>query len=105
MLRVALAVFICFFLQVEDGIRDGHVTGVQTCSLPISSLWDRCLKLEGVLAQPPGFRRPTNEGTASKIHDNAAGCDIFADATSPARFLTNARISVLMDISDRITPA
>src|SRR5579884_4408784 len=25
-----------FFLQAEDGIRDGHVTGVQTCALPIS---------------------------------------------------------------------
>src|SRR5690625_5486510 len=26
---------ICFFFQAEDGIRDGHVTGVQTCALPI----------------------------------------------------------------------
>src|SRR5690625_3816972 len=25
-----------FFFQAEDGIRDGHVTGVQTCTLPIS---------------------------------------------------------------------
>src|SRR5690625_6348859 len=25
----------CFFFQAEDGIRDGHVTGVQTCALPI----------------------------------------------------------------------
>src|SRR5690625_6406378 len=32
-------VFLCvvvFFFQAEDGIRDGHVTGVQTCALPIS---------------------------------------------------------------------
>src|SRR5690606_39526853 len=27
-----------FFFQAEDGIRDFHVTGVQTCALPIS--WD-----------------------------------------------------------------
>src|SRR5271166_5154443 len=27
---------IFFFFQAEDGIRDGHVTGVQTCALPIS---------------------------------------------------------------------
>src|SRR5690625_1411314 len=27
-----------FFFQAEDGIRDGHVTGVQTCALPISSV-------------------------------------------------------------------
>src|SRR5207253_7924041 len=24
-----------FFFQAEGGIRDGHVTGVQTCALPI----------------------------------------------------------------------
>src|SRR5438876_9091059 len=31
--------FVCFslffFFQAEDGIRDGRVTGVQTCALPI----------------------------------------------------------------------
>src|SRR5438876_9108601 len=26
-----------FFFQAEDGIRDGRVTGVQTCALPISA--------------------------------------------------------------------
>src|SRR5690625_6993313 len=29
------SVLFCFFFQAEDGIRDGHVTGVQTCALPI----------------------------------------------------------------------
>src|SRR5690606_29461738 len=29
-----------FFFQAEDGIRDFHVTGVQTCALPISELLD-----------------------------------------------------------------
>src|SRR6266511_1014935 len=28
--------FFFFFFQAEDGIRDFHVTGVQTCALPIS---------------------------------------------------------------------
>src|SRR5690625_7634033 len=27
-----------FFFQAEDGIRNGHVTGVQTCALPISDM-------------------------------------------------------------------
>src|SRR5690348_17374699 len=27
---------VVFFFQAEDGIRDGRVTGVQTCALPIS---------------------------------------------------------------------
>src|SRR6266487_5760585 len=28
---------VFFFFQAEDGIRDGRVTGVQTCALPIST--------------------------------------------------------------------
>src|SRR5438876_2704760 len=31
--------FFFFFFQAEDGIRDGRVTGVQTCALPISYSW------------------------------------------------------------------
>src|SRR6267154_5217208 len=27
--------FVVFFFQAEDGIRDGRVTGIQTCALPI----------------------------------------------------------------------
>src|SRR5690606_40362424 len=27
--------YLLFFFQAEDGIRDFHVTGVQTCALPI----------------------------------------------------------------------
>src|SRR5690625_6298613 len=34
--------------QVEDGIRDGHVTGVQTCALPI---FDRSGEPMDVLAE------------------------------------------------------
>src|SRR5690606_39524919 len=29
--------FFFFFFQAEDGIRDFHVTGVQTCALPIQN--------------------------------------------------------------------
>src|SRR6266487_5190199 len=35
---VALLLTLLFFFQAEDGIRDGRVTGVQTCALPISAL-------------------------------------------------------------------
>src|SRR5207253_4079028 len=31
---------LVFFFQAEDGIRDGHVTGVQTCALPIFGVID-----------------------------------------------------------------
>src|SRR5690606_40377898 len=30
-----LSLIFFFFFQAEDGIRDFHVTGVQTCALPI----------------------------------------------------------------------
>src|SRR5215510_15734253 len=39
-----------FFFQAEDGIRDGHVTGVQTCALPI------CLAGFEALAHADGAR-------------------------------------------------
>src|SRR5439155_7455790 len=34
---------VSFFFQAEDGIRDGHVTGVQTCALPICRISPRSL--------------------------------------------------------------
>src|SRR4051794_41437898 len=37
-MRISIFFFFFFFFQAEDGIRDGRVTGVQTCALPISLL-------------------------------------------------------------------
>src|SRR5690606_40232268 len=34
-LLVLYGIVVLFFFQAEDGIRDFHVTGVQTCALPI----------------------------------------------------------------------
>src|SRR5689334_24195348 len=33
---ICIIYLLFFFFQAEDGIRDGTVTGVQTCALPIS---------------------------------------------------------------------
>src|SRR5689334_17435318 len=44
--EIGLLVVVFFFFQAEDGIRDGTVTGVQTCALPIC---------QGRLAQPRGY--------------------------------------------------
>src|SRR5690606_39897625 len=35
---------LVFFFQAEDGIRDFHVTGVQTCALPILKMLVACRK-------------------------------------------------------------
>src|SRR5690625_7593263 len=47
-----------FFFQAEDGIRDGHVTGVKTCALPISPA--RCGAARRAGPRPAGewWRRP-----------------------------------------------
>src|SRR5690348_17893828 len=36
---VKMFITFSFFFQAEDGIRDGRVTGVQTCALPIWTEW------------------------------------------------------------------
>src|SRR5689334_24377113 len=38
--RVNVVASAVFFFQAEDGIRDGTVTGVQTCALPIYAAAD-----------------------------------------------------------------
>src|SRR5690606_14989740 len=42
-----------FFFQAEDGIRDFHVTGVQTCALPISA----ALVADGVIGFAGGAQQ------------------------------------------------
>src|SRR5690625_774797 len=42
-----------FFFQAEDGIRDGHVTGVQTCALPIAGMEQLRARLDEVTAAAP----------------------------------------------------
>src|SRR5690606_40571351 len=42
----------CFFVfQAEDGIRDFHVTGVQTCALPICALEPEVVDLANMLVE------------------------------------------------------
>src|SRR5699024_12619110 len=46
-----MLLFVFFFFQAEDGIRDRNVTGVQTCALPI------CI-ISTVLPTPAPPNRP-----------------------------------------------
>src|SRR5690625_6250702 len=48
-----------FFFQAEDGIRDGHVTGVQTCALPIYAATQH--KLDTYIAQEADIDEPSEE--------------------------------------------
>src|SRR5207302_6772636 len=55
-----------FFFQAEDGIRDFHVTGVQTCALPISS--------RGPIGTSRGTSRCGNTCSAIRLKTGAATC-------------------------------
>src|SRR6266487_2036871 len=60
-----------FFFQAEDGIRDGRVTGVQTCALPISRAASRPYMLLR-LRSLQGMEAETSVAIASAI-EQAAG--------------------------------
>src|SRR2546430_4878202 len=48
---LCMFMFVFFFFQAEDGIRDLTVTGVQTCALPISSCGN-CIVVTFNIRQP-----------------------------------------------------
>src|SRR5438309_11620350 len=77
--------FFFFFFQAEDGIRDGTVTGVQTCALPISVRRGR-----GRLPQPRGAEPARRHARAH--HHRRAPC-LAHDLRSPppARLLPRDR--------------
>src|SRR5690348_4799685 len=74
---VRYVVFFFFFFQAEDGIRDGRVTGVQTCALPIYR------------ALTAGAR-----GYLSKETDRAEICDAITAALEATLVV---RLSTAMD--------
>src|SRR5439155_4270952 len=65
----AVCCLFFFFFQAEDGIRDGHVTGVQTCALPILPVGANAVRalFEVVLER----RRGRNGAVARPCDDEA----------------------------------
>src|SRR5690625_7198556 len=58
-----------FFFQAEDGIRDGHVTGVQTCALPIY--------------HPKMTKAPKRNYQILKRDDQFVGCTLILNQDYP----------------------
>src|SRR5207253_5504360 len=70
--------YLAFFFQAEDGIRDGHVTGVQTCALPIWTFGERTIRFSmvpdffslveriGHVPLPPYIDRPDRPGDGER---------------------------------------
>src|SRR5438876_960791 len=71
--------FFFFFFQAEDGIRDGRVTGVQTCALPI---WVR----GDTVAAKRNARQRFLEPLLAHLHEAGLGhVSEIADAEAPHR--------------------
>src|SRR5690606_40233476 len=70
----SVVVFV-FFFQAEDGIRDFHVTGVQTCALPICA--PRAAERRGSVpdprARPVGDGRGGAPGVAARSEERRVG--------------------------------
>src|SRR6267154_5951345 len=76
-----------FFFQAEDGIRDGRVTGVQTCALPISAsaVTTRLSCAAPTVSRdcrrsPRSERRSGPESSPSLLHDQRGRPVVAEDA-------------------------
>src|SRR5690606_40136057 len=93
---------IFFFFQAEDGIRDFHVTGVQTCALPIWALellavspasgWHGGCRYLGAapLFAPPNDREQgeTRQVGLPALMDQEKGCHGADNAPHPRQWTT-----------------
>src|SRR5439155_12397334 len=68
--------------QAEDGIRDGHVTGVQTCALPISWWTPR---RGGV--QPPPASHASWTAVSWSTTSNCSRCEVPGSQPRPVLLL------------------
>src|SRR5689334_24212995 len=75
-----------FFFQAEDGIRDGTVTGVQTCALPIFRRFERPGVTQGG-ASPRSRQRSAHSPDRSRV----GACPLRADRPRLPSLLADRR--------------
>src|SRR2546425_5656916 len=68
--RETVLLFVVFFFQAEDGIRDKLVTGVQTCALPIFFH-----KNNSLMCVPDESPRDMKEARTFAIRRNASAAE------------------------------
>src|SRR5690606_41139644 len=111
---LSLLFVVFFFFQAEDGIRDFHVTGVQTCALPILTTTDvtdhhyapddapePMIRLEGVGKTYPGSDIPAVESLDLEI--GRASCRERAQHSAGAAPLHRKRSGAGIRIAEQTT--
>src|SRR5690625_8027317 len=81
---MSMCIAVIFFFQAEDGIRDVHVTGVQTCALPIC---DELIKKFSEIKKgiPQAIDKLTREALANKTMTADMSLDEFLDRSEERR--------------------
>src|SRR5689334_24617046 len=87
---------LVFFFQAEDGIRDGTVTGVQTCALPISRI--HIYQRRGAFAG----RRDVHGAVVVEVREDRGGCDPAASDAGGLSPLGESLVSVVRSEERRV---
>src|SRR5690606_39525544 len=85
-----------FFFQAEDGIRDFHVTGVQTCALPISVLHCRDVLPDSIPDLGVRTRMARSKTSAEWLKEHVD--DIYVQKAQQDGYRTRASYKLLEQI-------
>src|SRR5690606_39434492 len=91
-----------FFFQAEDGIRDFHVTGVQTCALPIlsadgSMLFFSSNRRGGYGGNDIWYSRRMPDGNWSEVKNVGDVINTDKDEVSPFIYFNNEQLFFASD--------
>src|SRR5690606_28179094 len=90
-----------FFFQAEDGIRDFHVTGVQTCALPISVLHCRDVLPDSIPDLGVRTRMARSKTSAEWLKEHVD--DIYVQKAQQDGYRTRASYKLLeLDEKDQL---
>src|SRR5690606_40488162 len=84
---------VLFFFQAEDGIRDFHVTGVQTCALPISSTLNLGDTIRRLINAAEGLFPDSTNVTIQLLDNNNTTMETIAASESLERAKENVKRS------------
>src|SRR5215475_234461 len=86
-------ILVFFFFQAEDGIRDFHVTGVQTCALPIFGVERGCNQSDLKKA----YRRLAQQFHPDKNPEDKSAEEKFKEAANAYQILSDDEQRAIYD--------